>query len=132
VDSGSSFTVVNSRAALQAGIKPRANDPKVTGRGLGGDFISMPLTKTTLELKGLNSVVPVDDYKSQFITAATFPELLVGVSDLPGFRDLLQDQGTPAAIIGIDVWSRCRVMFIGRKDYGRTRTLFLKVGASAI
>lgn len=124
--------MVNSRAALQAGIKPRVNDPKVSGRGLGGEHIYMPVTKATLELKGLNSVVPVEDYNSHLTTAATFPELLVGVSDLPGFRDLLHDQATPAAIIGIDVWSRCRVMFIGRKDYGRTRTLFLKVGASAL
>lgn len=121
LDCGSSFTVINWKAAELLNM-PRKNDPaynqgpKISAVGVDGRTFALPTLKQTLSFRGEAQ----KDAKSGLLTGFAGPPsfwkpwdpVLLAVGDLPVFPDLLGDgvrQYTgPAALIGLDVLSQRR------------------------
>lgn len=62
--------------------------------------------------------------RGAFETLAQLPTTPVGIGDLPAFVELLGGSKSAAALLGLDLWSKGRIMFIGGDQRRRKRAIF--------
>lgn len=120
VDLGASFTTVNWKAAVSAGLDPK--DPrldqatKVYGLGVDGRPIVMPQVGMQMSLDGAR-----DEKLGRFPEVVKFNTTPICVGDISVFQDLLSPPGQrfdrPAGLIGLDVLSQCRCLLITCKNW---------------
>lgn len=120
VDLGASFTTVNWKAAMSAGVTPqdsRLNQaPRVYGLGIDGRPIVMPQLSMRLALDGA-----YEKSTGRFPELVNFDAVSVCIGDISVFQDLLSLPGKKfdqaAGLIGLDVLSQCRCLLINCQNW---------------
>jgi hypothetical protein len=147
IDCGSSVTILSKGAATLAGVDTKGfvKGRTLAGVGIDGRPFEMPIATAALQLAGdfdskracfpvvsLPRTRPQIIYYTTCITdgvtdlqVAKLPVGVVAVGNIPVLTDLLGPSGDTAAVLGIDMWSQGRLMFLGGAQ-GKRHTIFWK------
>jgi hypothetical protein len=138
LDTGAAFSLMNTPAGKLSKL-PLENEPGQTGisaTGVDGRATMLYSRTTDLVMLGFNEYNERarwgDSESLGQPDMIKFPKIRTGVGEVAVFEQLLSTPGHPwkgpAGLIGLDVWSKTRVIFAAAPEgfLGRERTIYIQ------
>lgn len=132
LDCGSTFSVLNWKAASILGLPPKedaayASGPSIEALGIDGRPVRLPTIQRPLSFAGefIRKQGRLVGFQSPPTSWKPWKPVTLAVGDLPVFEDVLGDGKTPyngpAALLGLDVLAQRRIIFESAGDGSRNR-----------